>query len=484
MHIYILFLLSSESLDSATQAFSTNEIFMTFIVRIYSPDFVTSTFGDAIGIVESASRLFLTLTEENPQVTPILKRRLKDLSENLRLVARNEEITIGLRLLVCGILNNLDVYHFSRSTILCEIPEEIFPVFSYALQYDLSTAIAKVASGEDADGLPLILKDAGNLVLALELASNALSFNPPVDKIEEPLTESGLLSFYNYLDQVDTEIDDKEIDGDEDGDDAYEEMMMDTVMDEEEDEEVEESTSTSLQILDRLESLLLAVCKTVISSPPNMASSAFTSILSTILSRSLTCLSDIYLANPERGSIPANTQLFSWMSELFVSGAGLTISSSALDVMYALSKSSFIVCEYSDALVESLIASMGGEETSSVKIVAIFARIATNPCSIPRNTRIGDLLMTVLDQGAAAPAAVVFEALDALFDVYADADFEYDGPVFRARGYLGRLKGLVASVRAIVRSVDRRVCKEVRGKGDECLINLRAFIAYKEGELQ
>lgn len=257
---------------------------------------------------------------------------------------------------------------------------------------------------------------------------------------------------------------------------------MDIEMDDDEDEE-EMAPAAPLPVLDQLESLLLSLCKTIISSPPNMSSSAFTTILSTILTRSLTCLADIYLSNPLRGSIQSNTQLCSWLSDLFVSGAGLAISSASLDGMYALSKSSVVVGEYSDALVESLINTMGGDEASSAKVVAILTRVGTHPCSVARNERIGDLFLNVLDQGAAVPAAVVFEVLDALFDVYADADFEYDAGVFRARGYLARLKGLVPSVRAIVRSVDRRMFREVRGKGDECLINLRGFIQYKEGEL-
>jgi hypothetical protein len=257
-------------------------------------------------------------------------------------------------------------------------------------------------------------------------------------------------------------------------------MIMDIEMDEQEEEL---APTTPLPILEQLETLLLSLCKTIISSPPNMSSSAFTSVLSTILTRSLTCLADIYISNPLRGSIQSNTQLFSWLSDLFVSGAGLAISSAALDGMYSLSKSTIVVGEYSDAIVDSLINSMGGDESSSAKIVAILSRVGTYPCSVARNERIGDLLLNLLDQGSAVPAAVVFEVLDALFDVYADAEFEYDASVFRERGYLARLKGLVQSVRGVVRGVDRRVYPEVRGKGDECLINLRGFIQYKESEL-
>jgi hypothetical protein len=177
-------------LDSATQEFSTDETFLAFIIRAFSPEFATSTFGDAIGVVESSARVFLTLTEDNSLVTPFLKRGLKALSEHLVLITSYENNGIGLRLLACGILNNLDVYHFPRRMVA--VPETIFPVFSIALQYDLASAISRIVSGEDSDGLPLVLKDAGNLVLALELASNALSFNPPAGIKEPPAHENGL----------------------------------------------------------------------------------------------------------------------------------------------------------------------------------------------------------------------------------------------------------------------------------------------------
>jgi hypothetical protein len=76
---------------------------------------------------------------------------------------------------------------------------------------------------------------------------------------------------------------------------------------------------------------------------------------------------------------------------------------------YSLSKSTIVVSEYSDAIVDSLINSMGGDESSSAKIVAILSRVGNYPCSVTRNERLGDLLLlNILDQMSAVPAAVVF----------------------------------------------------------------------------
>jgi hypothetical protein len=65
-----------------------------------------------------------------------------------------------------------------------------------------------------------------------------------------------------------------------------------------------------------------------------------------------------------------------------------------------------------------------------------------------------------------------------VFDVYAYGEIKDAAVVLGGRGYLARVKGLVQSLRGVVRGVYRRVYPEVRGKEDECLINLRGFIQY------
>ena len=74
------------------------------------------------------------------------------------------------------------------------------------------------------------------------------------------------------------------------------------------------------------------------------------------------------------------------------------------------------------------------------------------------------------------------ETLNALFDMYSDAAFDYDAPVYQALEFNARLKSLVGSVQARVKALDKRTQGPTRARGEEALQNLKAFIAYKESE--
>ena len=79
---------------------------------------------------------------------------------------------------------------------------------------------------------------------------------------------------------------------------------------------------------------------------------------------------------------------------------------------------------------------------------------------------------------------IVSESLNAVFDIYADGEFEYDEPVFVNMGYNALLKGAFAGLRERVKKLDKRKHKIVRERADEALMNLKAFIQYKENELK
>ncbi|KAJ3089816.1 hypothetical protein HK102_005450 [Quaeritorhiza haematococci] len=120
-------------------------------------------------------------------------------------------------------------------------------------------------------------------------------------------------------------------------------------------------------------------------------------------------------------------------------------------------------------------------ESLKVKCVASLGIIARRQGHIEANKVIGSLLMTILGD-LSTGVEVVSEILNALFDIYADEAFDYDGPVFVQGNFLDRLKELYPTLRAKVKSTDKRKNRDVRERADEALMNLRAFIQYKEGE--
>lgn len=58
--------------------------------------------------------------------------------------------------------------------------------------------------------------------------------------------------------------------------------------------------------------------------------------------------------------------------------------------------------------------------------------------------------MNLLNDKATKPA-VAIEALNLLFDVYSDAAFDYDLPVFVQGAFLNNLKQVLPSIRSTVR---------------------------------
>jgi len=96
------------------------------------------------------------------------------------------------------------------------------------------------------------------------------------------------------------------------------------------------------------------------------------------------------------------------------------------------------------------------------------------------------------------PAPAVVEALNAIFDIYADTEYQYDSPVFVEMQFLKHLEAAVPGVRTMVamtrialnchtdasqvKRIDRKKFPELRGRADEALMNLNRFIPYKKKE--
>jgi len=64
--------------------------------------------------------------------------------------------------------------------------------------------------------------------------------------------------------------------------------------------------------------------------------------------------------------------------------------------------------------------------------------------------------------------------------VYADETKEYDGPVFRQRGFLDTLKAALPTLQAIVKMIDKRKDPALRQQAEEVQSNLAAFIEYRK----
>lgn len=93
---------------------------------------------------------------------------------------------------------------------------------------------------------------------------------------------------------------------------------------------------------------------------------------------------------------------------------------------------------------------------------------------------IGEFLINLLKNKPSTDACV--EALNAIYDIYADAEFDYDLPVYVQGNFNQELKGLVKMVKFMVRNIDRRKDRDLRNRADEASMNLVEFVKYKEKE--
>ncbi|KAJ2875457.1 hypothetical protein GGH93_001610 [Coemansia aciculifera] len=127
-----------------------------------------------------------------------------------------------------------------------------------------------------------------------------------------------------------------------------------------------------------------------------------------------------------------------------------------------------------------------------VKAIGVLGNIACRkPGHVDTNQRIGTYLLDSIVctplLGAGAPSnsndvEPIIEALDLIYDIYGDQAYDYDEPVFVRGDFLAKLRNCYLPMRKLVKTVDRRVKRELRDRGDLVVQNMRGFIDYKDSE--
>ncbi|KAJ3189756.1 hypothetical protein HDU85_000040 [Gaertneriomyces sp. JEL0708] len=133
-----------------------------------------------------------------------------------------------------------------------------------------------------------------------------------------------------------------------------------------------------------------------------------------------------------------------------------------------------------DALL-STVANNTVPEVLRVKCISVLGLLARIQSDIELNRRIGTACLSLLSHSH-TPLDLVIEILNQFYDIYADAAFAYDAPVFVQQGFLDTLKALEPELRKRVKAVDRRKHKQRREAGELAYTNLVEFIKYKASE--
>ncbi|KAM4056923.1 hypothetical protein HRG_003781 [Hirsutella rhossiliensis] len=118
-------------------------------------------------------------------------------------------------------------------------------------------------------------------------------------------------------------------------------------------------------------------------------------------------------------------------------------------------------------------------QSLGVKCVGVLGQLALDPAPLDVNREIGTFLLTLLAALPATPPAPAVEALNQLFDVYADEAHACDAAVFWKDGFLAHLEAALPKVRAMVKAIDKKSAAELKARADEAIVNLDRFLAYK-----
>lgn len=160
------------------------------------------------------------------------------------------------------------------------------------------------------------------------------------------------------------------------------------------------------------------------------------------------------------------------------------MADSSLSLIYGLAKFTGTILTMSHTQVNDFIKLYHSSLNAEVqtKIVGLLGCIALQQGSIAINKSIGTFLVTVVASLPRSDPEVVIEALDAMFDIYADMAFDYDEPVFVQGNFPEHLRKALPKVRQMTKAIERRQSRELRQRAEEVIINLAAFIDYKRSE--
>ncbi|KAI8825993.1 armadillo-type protein [Fimicolochytrium jonesii] len=126
------------------------------------------------------------------------------------------------------------------------------------------------------------------------------------------------------------------------------------------------------------------------------------------------------------------------------------------------------------------------------KAANILTLLAKQSPSIPVTTQITIHLLVLFastlqqssstPQSHAASVSLASDILNGFYDIFPDALTDPTDCVYVANNMNAKLKELIPAFRTAVKTVDKRKFREVRERAEEALLNMRAFVDYKEKE--
>ncbi|CAD6448733.1 b8734848-affc-4a2d-92fb-cc507b3940cd [Sclerotinia trifoliorum] len=121
-------------------------------------------------------------------------------------------------------------------------------------------------------------------------------------------------------------------------------------------------------------------------------------------------------------------------------------------------------------------------QSLGVKCIGVLGSLALEPAPTELNREIGVFLVTLLAGVPETPAAHAVEALNEIFDIYADKSYSFDQSVFWGNGFDKHLEEILPKCKKMAKTIDKRKSPELRSRVDEAVLNLARFLKYKGTE--
>ncbi|KAF9151841.1 hypothetical protein BG015_006136 [Linnemannia schmuckeri] len=491
-------------------------------------------------VIVAAAQCLYTLTDDNPDCRVVFVKNLNYIQplKNILGLNVNAEEELLIKTLAAGIVINLRTIISPKAaeSDFSDIHGAVLPVLSGALSYDLQKASAEAAAAAqvvnaqkqeldlskpnqpattEEQTLALIETRLQTLQLALELIANICTESVEgVDHEDEQEEE-----------WKDDAGDDDEMEADEDEDEMEDAEKKDNDLDENTLREMEQLAAASAEtpmdlsghpIINILintvfPALINLGTPTPLSFPeqeiptPATVAPLITAQLATTHLRAIEALNNFLLTMAD--AVPGKwwykhrksdaEQCWVWLFQQAgtVAGKGVQVGAeekgqemrgAILDAivgcLWTLARGLDTQVPLSDFHVPALMGAYSSTISDSMRVKAIgcLGVIARRQGAIETNKVIGEFLINLLKNKPSTDACV--EALNAIYDIYADAEFDYDLPVYVQGNFNQELKGMIKMVKFMVRNIDRRKDRDLRNRADEASMNLVEFVKYKEKE--
>ncbi|KAF9935958.1 hypothetical protein BGZ65_002853 [Modicella reniformis] len=491
-------------------------------------------------VIVSIGQCIYTLTDDNPDCRAIFVKNPDYIKsfQNILTLTVNAEQELLIKTLACGIIINMRTVIVPQGgeSDYSEIHNAVLPVLSDTLNYDLqkaSTEAAAAAQVVSAQQKEPDLSKPNQPASTEELALSAIETRLQTLQLSLELIASICTESVEGVEEEEEEEwknetaddDDMEADEDEQFETDTNDDKKDSALDENALREMEQLTAASnetpmdlsghpiINILTNIvfPALINLATPTPLSFPeqeiptPKTVAPQITAQLAMTHLRATEALNNFLLTMAD--AVPGKwwykqkkvdaEQCWTWLFQQAstVAGKGVQVGAeekgqemrgAILDAivgcLWTLARGLDTNVPLSDFHIPALMGAYSSTTSDSmrVKTIGCLGVIAKRQGAIESNKVIGEFLINVLKNNPTPDACT--EALNAIYDVYADAEFDYDMPVFVHGNFNQALKGMIKMVRFMVRNIDRRKNKDLRNRADEALMNLVEFVKYKDNE--